>query len=131
MHGHDGSSLRRDRGFDLGDVDIAGPGIAIHEHWSCSGQPDSFCRGKESVGGGDDLVARAEAESQKHEPQRVGAGVDAHGFLRFHVARQFFFKLDQLRAEHVTATFQHVKDGLIDFSLQIVILLHVTVEADV
>ena len=67
---------------------------------------------------------------QKDEPQRVGAGVDADGFLRLHVTRQFFFELDQLRAEHITAALEHVEDGLIDLSLQVVVLLHVAIKTD-
>ena len=106
-------------------------GIGVHEYRSGAGQPDGFRRGEESVGGGDDFVARAESQRQKHQQQRVGAGVDAHGFLGLHVTRQFFFKLDQLRAEHVASALQHVQDGLIDLGLQIVVLLHVAIKADV
>ena len=130
MHGHDGARLRRDRGFDLGHIDIARFRIGVHKYGSRARQPDGFRRSEESVGCGDDLVAGAKSERQKHQPQRVGAGVDAHGFLHLHVPREFFFELGQLRAEHVTAALEHVKDGLINFSLQVVVLLHVAIKAD-
>ena len=131
MHRHDGARLRGDRGFDFAYIDVAGAGIGIHEHRGGAGQPDGFRRGKKCVGSGDDLVARAEAERQKHQPQRVGAGVYAHGFLRVQVARQFFLELDQLRAQHIAAALQHLEDGLINFSLQVVVLLHVAIKADI
>jgi len=53
-----------------------------------------------------------------------------NGFFRVHVTRQVFFKLDQLGAEHITAALQYVKDGLIDFSFQVVVLLHVAIKTD-
>ena len=131
MYGHDGASFRCDRRFDLADIDIAGSGIGVHEYRSGAGQPDGFRGSKESVGGGDDLVAGAESQRQKHQQQRVGAGIDAHGFLRLHVTRKLFFELDQLRAEHVASALQHIQDGLINLGLQIVVLLHVAIKADV
>src|SRR5712692_8889450 len=112
MHGHDGASLRRNSSVDLGYIDIACFWIGVHEYRSGARQPDRFCRREESVGRGDDLVAWAQTQGEKHQQQCIGARIDSHGLLQFHVAGELFFKLRQLWSEHVTPALQHVKDGL-------------------
>lgn len=50
---HNGASVRRDCGFDLGDINITSLGIAVHEYGCGAGQPDGFRGGEKSVGCGD------------------------------------------------------------------------------
>src|SRR6266849_5101788 len=130
MHGHDGTSLWRDRRFDLCYIDIPCSRIRVNEHRSSTRQPDRFRRREEGVGRGNNFIVRAKSQGEKRQQQCVGARVDSHGLPHVHIGGEFFFKLHQLRTEHVTAALQHVKDGLINLGLQVVVLPDMAIEPD-
>ena len=130
MYRQDGASFRRDNSFDLAYIDIARFWVGVHEYWRSSRQPDRLCCCEKGIGGGNDLVAWAEAQSEKHEQQCIGTRIDSHGFPHVHVAGELFLKLRQLRAEHITAALQHFKDCLINLGLQVVVLLHMAIKSD-
>src|SRR5438094_458905 len=66
-------------------------------------------------------------ETQAH---RVAAWIAPHRLLDVHIASKLFFELRKLRTEHITATFQHVKNGLINLRFQLVVLLYMAIEPD-
>jgi len=75
---HDRLGLFGDRGLDLVDVHAEGI-VAVDQHRRGAGFRDRADGGDEGVGGGDDLVAVADAERLERQLERVGAGSDADG----------------------------------------------------
>ncbi len=76
LHRHDRLGPRRDRGLDLVDIHAEGI-VAIDQHRRRAGFGDRADGGDEGVGGGDDLVAVADAERLQRQLERIGAGADA------------------------------------------------------
>ena len=63
---------RRDRGLDQGGIDVVGVGLDVDEDGFRPGPPDGPGGGEERVGGGDDLVARLQAQGQERQEQGAG-----------------------------------------------------------
>src|SRR5262249_7272617 len=78
--------------------------------------------------GGDDLVARLDAEGHEHQPQRIGARVDAHGVLHPEVLGQLLLEAAPGRAHHVLIALQHRQDGVVDLLLDAVVLADMAVK---
>jgi len=66
--------------------------VGIDEDGLASSNPDGLGGGEEGVGGGDDFVARLDAQREKGEPESVGAGVQADGMLHSKVLGSSFSK---------------------------------------
>src|SRR5689334_17288802 len=54
--------------------------------------------------------------------QRSSAGADADRMLDSAVSRELFFECSDLFAQHELAAFEHARDGVVDFRLQLAIL---------
>ncbi len=79
VHRQDGTGSRRDRGFHLVQIDVAGIEADIHEHRVRADPYDDVRRRDEAQRGRDHLVALTDpAREQSHfEPRRSG-GLGAH-----------------------------------------------------
>ena len=77
MNRHDGFGSWGDGGFNRFHVDAQGGRVHIHQHHISPQVTHHLGGGGEGVGGGDDLIARANAQGFKRQVQTRSGGV--HG----------------------------------------------------
>ena len=87
VHRHDGLGARIDGGLDRTRVDVQGEWVDVDQADIGAQVAHHFGRGGEGVGGGDDLVARADADGFKCQVQARGGRVDGQAMqgLAVHV----------------------------------------------
>src|SRR5579872_2828789 len=122
---------RCNRCFNFARINAIGAWIGIDEYGGRAGNPDRFGGGEESVGRGDALVSRADAERLEGEPQGVGSVANPNRVSGPMKGGEFLLEAFQHRAHDVLAALQHFVDIGIDFRLDVVILAYVPVEGDV
>ena len=106
MHRHQGLRRRRDRRFDLIQIDQVSGGVHIHEHGRGTDGADGLSGGKKTEGAGDDFIAR---------PDPQGPQAEAGG--------KRVFKLLDLRPADVLAASQYIQHRLFEVLAQIADLL--------
>ena len=119
---HDGFGLRRDGGFDLACIDVAGIGLDIDEDRHGSEQDDDFGGGDEGEGGGDHLVARLDAERHEGDEQGFGTAGDGDAVAGAGVGFEAFFEFADFRPHDVLAVVEHLLDARVDGGLEGLIL---------
>ena len=128
VHGDDADGARGDGGFDLRGVDVVGDRVGIDEDGLAPSNPDGLSGGEEGVGGGDDFVARLDAQREKGQPESVGAGVQPDGMLHSKVLGEFLFETSEGGAHDIGLAFHDSVKGVVDFFLDAVVLAAVAVK---
>ena len=123
MHGQQRLSRRRDRCFDLIEIDQIGGSIDIHKHRCGTNGADGCSGGEKTEGTGDHLITSANAEGPQGKNQGVGAAVAAHGMAAAADYGEGLLELFDLRSTDVLATAQHVQHRLFEVLAQITDLL--------
>ena len=107
MHRHDGLCARRDGGLDAGGVDVIACKRGLDQHGGRPGVADGQHRRNKGVGGGDDLIARADAHRLEDQHQRVQSVAAADAVPDAAVGGKCLFKGGILAAADVPAVVQH------------------------
>ena len=123
MHRHQRLRRRRDRRFDLIEIDQVGGGVHIDEHRCGPDGADGLSCGEETEGTGDHFVARADAQSSQGKDQGVCAAVAAHGLAAADADGEGFLKLFDLRSADVLTATQNIQHRLFEVLAQIADLL--------
>src|ERR1051326_1703551 len=131
MNRNEQLGARSNRSFDLAGIDAIGVWIGVDEYGCRAGDPDRFGGGEESVGRGDALVSRADAECLEGEPEGVGSVPHSNRESSSVEGCEFLLKAFQHGAHDVLAALQHFVEVGIDFRLDVVILPYMPVEGDV
>ena len=118
----DSLGARGDRGFQQGRVEVVVAGVDVYIHRVGPQQGHGFGRGNVGEAGGDDFVARADAQRHLGDLQRVGAVGHADAVAGAGVGRELFFQFGHFRAQDVLAVVQHALDASIDFNFKKLIL---------
>ena len=80
MDRDDRAGARRDRGLDQFGVDVQRCRVDVDQHHIGAQVADNFGRGGKGMGGGDDLVARADAQRFERQMQAGGGRIDGDAF---------------------------------------------------
>jgi hypothetical protein len=76
VHGEDGARARGEGALHRARVEVQRVGLDVHEHGARAHVLDDVHRGREGDAGGDDLVARPDAERHERRVQAGGARVE-------------------------------------------------------
>ena len=99
VHGDDGPGAWGDGGLDAGGIEIQIAAIYIHQDGPGVEVADDLGRGREGVGRGDDLVARANAGLDEDQVQRGRAGGERQRIRRADRGGELGLERVHLRAE--------------------------------
>lgn len=120
--GHDGFGAWGDSGFEQGRVQVVGAGIDVHIHRFGTQQGHGLGRGNVGKAGGDDFVARANAQRHLGNLQRVGAVGHGDAVLGAGVGGQLLLQLSHFGAQDVLAVVQHALYAGVDLGLEPLVL---------
>ena len=100
VHRHDGPGLGRDGRFNGAWVDVHRRRVDVHQAHIGAQVAHHFSRGREGVGGGDDLVARANAQGFQGQMQTRRGRVHGHAVQAFIAQKsaEVFFELRRFGA---------------------------------
>ena len=103
-------------------VDVEAAGQDVHEHRDGAAVADGLGGGDEGEGGGDDLVALADAGGAQGQVQGIGTGGAAEGVTHAKVVGGFLLEGLHIGAEDVAGIGQRLQHGRFDFVFQRLVL---------
>ena len=112
MHRHDGPGVGGDGGFHPRRIEVAGVGLDIDEHRCGAGLEDGCGGGDKAHRRGDDLIARADIQSQQRQVQRARAARHAEGVALAQIGRKPLLERRHLRAGREDVAFQHLGEAV-------------------
>src|SRR5579864_7035530 len=122
MHRHDGAGPRRDGGVDQSWIDRVGGGVDVDQDRRGADRNDGEDRGDEGVRGGDDFVARTDAEPPERQLNRSAAGTDANAVPGTGEAGELLFKGRNGPAADEVSPTADLADGIIELTLKTLML---------
>jgi hypothetical protein len=120
--GDDGLGTGGDGGFQQGRVQVVGAGINVHIHRLGAQQGHGFGGGNVGKAGGDDFIARANAQRHLGNLQRIGTVGHGDAVLGAGIGAELFFQLGHFGAQDVLAVVQHALDARVYVCLQALVL---------
>lgn len=120
--GNDGLGTRGDGRFQQGRVQVVGAGVNVHIHRLGAQQGHGFGGGNVGKAGGDDFVARANAQGHLGNLQRIGAVGHGNAVLGAGIGAELFFQRRHFGAQDVLAVIQHALNASVNVCLQALVL---------
>src|SRR5215469_2864529 len=99
MNWHNCSSTPSQSRFDQFGIDVVRVGIAIDQYGLCTNGTHGQCTRDKGISWGNDLVAFADPECLKGEPQRIKSTADGDAVCDTDKASERYFKFLNFSAE--------------------------------